>query len=141
MRREEVVKIIREEQEAEGGERRSKSNGIEGGGVTRKAKYPLNDRLKLPQLISRVLSLKCHLRERLVHAYKHKHTEELVALAGPGPLSRLSRLRNLLDLTWRYHRELWMGMYKVKYMSLFLPSLKSHFNLYIPRQSKSEYDD
>ncbi|PLW54142.1 hypothetical protein PCANC_06453 [Puccinia coronata f. sp. avenae] len=112
MRREEVVKIIREEQEAEGGERRSKSNGIEGGGVTRKAKYPLNDRLKLPQLISRVLSLKCHLRERLVHAYKHKHTEELVALAGPGPLSRLSRLRNLLDLTWRYHRELWMGMYK-----------------------------
>ncbi|KAI9613040.1 hypothetical protein H4Q26_010312 [Puccinia striiformis f. sp. tritici PST-130] len=72
----------------------------------------MNERLMLPNLIAKVLGLKCHLRDRLVHAYRHNDREELVALAGPSPLSRLSRLRVLCDQTWKYHRNLWMSMYK-----------------------------
>ncbi|KAA1079577.1 hypothetical protein PGT21_016472 [Puccinia graminis f. sp. tritici] len=74
--------------------------------------HPMNGRLMLPKLIAKVLGLKCHLRDRLVHAYRQNDREELVALAGPGPESRLSRLRALCDETWKYHRELWMMMYK-----------------------------
>ncbi|KNZ55090.1 hypothetical protein VP01_276g10 [Puccinia sorghi] len=74
--------------------------------------YPMNGRLKLPKLIGKMLALKCHLRERLVLAYANNQRDELLALAGPGPHSRLSRLRALCDETWKYHRDLWMSMYK-----------------------------
>ncbi|KAG0143252.1 hypothetical protein CROQUDRAFT_49089 [Cronartium quercuum f. sp. fusiforme G11] len=73
---------------------------------------PLNARLELPGLLANVLSLKCHLRDRLAQAYGEKDIEELIALAGRGPESRMSRLIKLVDLLWRYHRDLWMSMYK-----------------------------
>ncbi|KAH9451540.1 hypothetical protein Pst134EA_025490 [Puccinia striiformis f. sp. tritici] len=87
-------------------------DGKSGEGRLRTIDHPMNERLMLPNLIAKVLGLKCHLRDRLVHAYRHNDREELVALAGPSPLSRLSRLRVLCDQTWKYHRNLWMSMYK-----------------------------
>ncbi|EGG08336.1 family 20 glycoside hydrolase [Melampsora larici-populina 98AG31] len=77
-----------------------------------KIEYPLNQRLKLPKLIAEVLSLKCHLRDRLVQAYGRLDVEELMALAGYDSMSRLSRLIGLVKVMWIYHRELWMSMYK-----------------------------
>ncbi|WAR62233.1 hypothetical protein PtB15_14B328 [Puccinia triticina] len=95
-----------------GGGRLENAHNARGHEWTRTMEHPLNSRLMLPNLIAKVLGLKCHLRDRLVHAYRQNDREELVALAGPGPLSRLSRLRALCDQTWKYHRDLWMLMYK-----------------------------
>lgn len=78
----------------------------------RKKDLPLNQRLKLPKLIAEVLSLKCHLRDRLVQAYGRLDYEELMALGGYHEKSRLSRLIELVRVMWIYHRELWMSMYK-----------------------------
>ena len=75
--------------------------------------YPFNKRLHLPQLLSQVLSLKCHLRDWLSHAYKAHDLEQLELLDGPGPNSRLGQLRTAVDHLWRYHRSMWMQMYKV----------------------------
>ncbi|KAG0176755.1 hypothetical protein DFQ28_005757 [Apophysomyces sp. BC1034] len=68
----------------------------------------LNDRLELPARVALVLSLKCHLRQRLVEAYKNQQYERLYDLAQ----GRLSRLREEVDRLWRYHRDIWMKMYK-----------------------------
>ncbi|KAF7727377.1 hypothetical protein EC973_007620 [Apophysomyces ossiformis] len=68
----------------------------------------LNERLELPARIASVLSLKCHLRQRLVEAYRNQQYERLYDLAQ----GRLSRLREEVDRLWRYHRDLWMRMYK-----------------------------
>jgi len=65
---------------------------------------PLNVRLKLPYLLASVLSLKCHLRERLANAYKLGDREELEALGGAGERSRMSRLRGLVDELHALHR-------------------------------------
>ncbi|GAA5832404.1 hypothetical protein JCM11251_006443 [Rhodosporidiobolus azoricus] len=74
--------------------------------------FPANRRLRLPYLLASVLSLKCHLRERLVQAYKTGDGEEFEALAGRGEQSRMSRLRVLVKELHRTHRANWMGMYK-----------------------------
>lgn len=74
--------------------------------------FPLNKRLVLPGLLARILSLKCHLRERLAQAYATGDTEELVALAGPDPSSRLYRLRQLVSEMHDLHRENWFELYK-----------------------------
>lgn len=66
--------------------------------------FPANKRLQLPYLLARVLSLKCHLRERLVHAYKTGDRSELEALGGEGEGSRMSRLRALVKQLHRLHR-------------------------------------
>jgi len=76
------------------------------------SEYPMNARLELPRLIGKMLALKCHLRERLVQAYANNQRDLLLDLAGSHPDSRLSRLRALCDQTWKYHRDLWMSMYK-----------------------------
>ncbi|GJN90362.1 hypothetical protein Rhopal_003373-T1 [Rhodotorula paludigena] len=74
--------------------------------------FPLNKRLRLPFLLASVLSLKCHLRERLERAYKSGDREELEALGGAAPLSRMSRLRALVKELHELHRDNWMSMYK-----------------------------
>ncbi|KAH9821762.1 family 20 glycoside hydrolase [Melampsora americana] len=79
---------------------------------SRMEEFPLNSRLKLPKLIAEVLRLKCHLRDRLVNAYERLDYESLRALAGEGSESRMSRLIELVQTLWIYHRELWMSMYK-----------------------------
>lgn len=65
---------------------------------------PLNHRLRLPYLLASVLSLKCHLRQRLVAAYKTNDREELEALGGKGEHSRMSRLRALVKRLHAQHR-------------------------------------
>ena len=70
--------------------------------------HPMNERLELPARVASVLSLKCHLRQRLVEAYRNKDYERLYDLAQ----GRLTRLREEVDQLWRYHRSLWMKMYK-----------------------------
>lgn len=69
---------------------------------------PLNSRLEIAARLASVLSLKCHLRERLVDAYRAGQKEVLYELAG----GRLTTLRQELDDLWRYHRGMWMRMYK-----------------------------
>ncbi|KWU41419.1 glycoside hydrolase [Rhodotorula sp. JG-1b] len=73
---------------------------------------PMNHRLRLPYLLASVLSLKCHLRQRLVAAYKSDDREELEALGGAGPLSRMSRLRALVKKLHAQHRCNWFSTYK-----------------------------
>lgn len=68
------------------------------------ADVPNNERLRLPYLLASVLSLKCHLRQRLVAAYKTNDREELEALGGSGSLSRMSRLRALVKRLHAQHR-------------------------------------
>ncbi|ORZ02623.1 glycoside hydrolase superfamily [Syncephalastrum racemosum] len=75
---------------------------------TKKISNPLNERLELPARIARVLSLKCHLRQYLVDAYRSQDYERLYSLAE----TRLMPLRQEVDQLWRYHRNLWMKMYK-----------------------------
>ncbi|KAI9249764.1 glycoside hydrolase superfamily [Phascolomyces articulosus] len=71
-------------------------------------RHPMNERLELPARIASVLALKCHLRQRLVEAYRHRDYQRLYDLAQ----GRLTRLREEVELLWRYHRSLWMKMYK-----------------------------
>lgn len=68
------------------------------------ADFPANKRLILPCLLAKVLALKSHLRERLVRAYKTSDRSELIALAGEGKDSRLSRLRILVGELHDAHR-------------------------------------
>jgi hypothetical protein len=69
---------------------------------------PLNCRLELPARVARVLSLKCHLRERLQNAYRKGRHDEIQTLAE----GRLEQIRQEVDALWRYHRRMWMTMYK-----------------------------
>ncbi|KAI9305224.1 glycoside hydrolase superfamily [Cunninghamella echinulata] len=71
-------------------------------------RYPLNDRLELPARIAKVLSLKCHLRQKCVTAYKNKDYMTLYDIA----MNRLLPLRKEVDGLWEYHRQLWMQMYR-----------------------------
>ena len=66
--------------------------------------YPANKRLQLPYLLARILSLKCHLRDRLAHAYKTDDRPELEALGGKDASSRVSRLRALVKELHVLHR-------------------------------------
>ncbi|GAA5981363.1 hypothetical protein JCM11641_005295 [Rhodosporidiobolus odoratus] len=74
--------------------------------------HPANSRLRLPYLLASVLSLKCHLRERLVAAYTAGDRQELKALGGEGSQSRISRLRSLVKELHRLHRSNWFALYK-----------------------------
>lgn len=66
--------------------------------------YPANKRLQLPYLLASILSLKCHLRERLVNAYKSNDRAELEALGGKAENSRMNRLRSLVKRLHSLHR-------------------------------------
>ncbi|KAK0529924.1 hypothetical protein OC834_003490 [Tilletia horrida] len=74
--------------------------------------HPLNARLVLPYLLAQALSLKAGLRRELHEAYRAQNWEVLRALGGKGESSRLGRLRVAVERLWRYHREVWMSMYK-----------------------------
>lgn len=74
--------------------------------------HPFNARLRMPQLLAKVLSLKAALRLRLHLAYVDQDWPELAALAGRGPDSRMFQLRKALRQLHNYHRQLWMSMYK-----------------------------
>ncbi|GAA5839664.1 hypothetical protein JCM3766R1_000936 [Sporobolomyces carnicolor] len=74
--------------------------------------YPANKRLQLPFLLASVLSLKCHLRERLVNAYRSDDRAELEALGGKEANSRMNRLRSLVRQLHSLHRSNWFGLYK-----------------------------
>ncbi|GAA6062888.1 hypothetical protein JCM10212_002110 [Sporobolomyces blumeae] len=74
--------------------------------------YPANKRLQLPYLLASVLSLKCHLRERLVNAYKTDDRVELEALGGKTANSRMNRLRGLVKQLHNLHRSNWFDLYK-----------------------------
>ncbi|KAJ2448686.1 hypothetical protein EV183_005310 [Coemansia sp. RSA 2336] len=72
------------------------------------ARYPLNRLLRLPGLLSRVLSLKCHLRDRLAVPYKAGDRAALLQVAE-------TRLRPLIEAQrelWLYHRARWHRIYK-----------------------------
>jgi hypothetical protein len=70
----------------------------------KRSDFPFNRRLKLPLILSQILSLKTHLRDLLAYEYKLGQLDRLAALAGPAKESRLSRLRTLLDEMRDYHR-------------------------------------
>ncbi|CAO3600655.1 unnamed protein product [Absidia cylindrospora] len=70
--------------------------------------HPLNARLELPARVALVLSLKCHLRQRCVAAYRARDHGQLYDLA----TGRLTRLIDAVESLWQYHRRLWMDMYK-----------------------------
>ncbi|KAJ1988950.1 hypothetical protein EDC05_004992 [Coemansia umbellata] len=72
------------------------------------ARYPLNRLLRMPGLLARVLSLKCHLRERLVLPYRAGDRAALLQTAE-------TRLRPLIEAyreLWLYHRSRWHRIYK-----------------------------
>ncbi|GAA5905950.1 beta-N-acetylhexosaminidase [Sporobolomyces salmoneus] len=74
--------------------------------------YPANKRLQLPYLLASILSLKCHLRERLVNAYKADDRVELEALGGKAANTRMNRLRSLVKQLHSLHRSNWFDLYK-----------------------------
>lgn len=69
---------------------------------------PFNYRLELPARVARVLSLKCHLRERLQIAYRSGYHEDLLALVD----GRVEQLVQEVESLWKYHRRMRMNMYK-----------------------------
>ncbi|KAJ2554304.1 hypothetical protein EV175_002632 [Coemansia sp. RSA 1933] len=71
-------------------------------------RYPLNRLLRMPGLLARALSLKCHLREKLVRPYRAGDRAALLQAAE-------TRLRPLIEAhreLWLYHRSRWMRIYK-----------------------------
>ncbi|RKP35028.1 glycoside hydrolase superfamily [Dimargaris cristalligena] len=71
-------------------------------------RYPLNLRLQLPARLAQVLAHKCHLRERMVYAYRCGNLYQLYELVS----TRLEPLIRHTRMLWQYHRALWMYMYK-----------------------------
>ncbi|KAJ1730367.1 hypothetical protein LPJ72_004512 [Coemansia sp. Benny D160-2] len=71
-------------------------------------RYPLNRLLRMPGLLARALSLKCHLRDSLVRPYRAGDRSALLQAAE-------TRLRPLIEAhreLWLYHRSRWMRIYK-----------------------------
>ncbi|KAJ1649819.1 hypothetical protein IWQ61_009210 [Dispira simplex] len=77
-------------------------------GAGQRQQYPHNIRLQLPARLAQVLSLKCHLRERLVHAYRSGNLFQLYELT----VHRVDPLIRHTRMLWQYHRALWMYNYK-----------------------------
>uniref|UniRef100_V5GUL9 beta-N-acetylhexosaminidase n=2 Tax=Kalmanozyma brasiliensis (strain GHG001) TaxID=1365824 RepID=V5GUL9_KALBG len=69
--------------------------------------HPFNARLELARLVAHILSLKANLRQRLHQAYVGKNWPELQQLN-----RRTERCLEAARKLWRYHREMWMSMYK-----------------------------
>ncbi|CCF51528.1 hypothetical protein NDA11_005660 [Ustilago hordei] len=82
----------------------------EGGGMKTiriLADHPFNARLELARLLARTLSLKANLRQRLHQAYVSRNWPQLQQLN-----RRTGRCADAARKLWRYHREVWMSMYK-----------------------------
>ncbi|KAJ1964874.1 hypothetical protein IWQ62_002807 [Dispira parvispora] len=77
-------------------------------GAGQRQQYPHNIRLQLPARLAQVLSLKCHLRERLVNAYRCGNLFQLYELT----VHRVDPLIRHTRMLWQYHRALWMYNYK-----------------------------
>ncbi|TKY84636.1 hypothetical protein EX895_006538 [Sporisorium graminicola] len=69
--------------------------------------HPFNARLELARLVAQVLSLKANLRQRLHQAYVSRNWPQLQQLN-----RRTARCLDAATKLWRYHREMWMSMYK-----------------------------
>ncbi|GAC93656.1 N-acetylglucosaminidase [Pseudozyma hubeiensis SY62] len=69
--------------------------------------HPFNARLELARLVAQTLSLKANLRQRLHQAYVSRNWPQLQQLN-----RRTARCLDAATKTWRYHREMWMSMYK-----------------------------
>nr|CDI54330.1 conserved hypothetical protein [Melanopsichium pennsylvanicum 4] len=69
--------------------------------------HPFNARLELARLVAHTLSLKANLRQRLHQAYTSRNWPQLQQLN-----RRTGRCLNAARKLWRYHREVWMSMYK-----------------------------
>ncbi|ORX53993.1 glycoside hydrolase [Hesseltinella vesiculosa] len=76
--------------------------------MMKKKDAPENGRLELPARVARVLSLKCHLRDRCALAYKQDDLATLSDLVH----HRLTALQQETDALWQCHRRLWHDMYK-----------------------------
>ncbi|KAJ1814345.1 hypothetical protein LPJ75_002810 [Coemansia sp. RSA 2598] len=77
-------------------------------GSSAAVRYPLNRLLRLPGLLARVLSLKSHLRDKLVVPYRAGDRATLLQVAE-------TRLRPLIEAQrelWLYHRSRWHRIYK-----------------------------
>ncbi|KAJ2026427.1 hypothetical protein GGI06_000164 [Coemansia sp. S85] len=71
-------------------------------------RYPLNRLLRMPGLLARVLSLKCHLRDKLIAPYRAGDRAALLQVVE-------TRLRPLIEAQrelWLYHRSRWHRIYK-----------------------------
>ncbi|KAJ1925295.1 hypothetical protein LPJ71_000224 [Coemansia sp. S17] len=71
-------------------------------------RYPLNRLLRMPGLLARVLSLKCHLRDKLTVPYRAGDRAALLQVVE-------TRLRPLIEAQrelWLYHRSRWHRIYK-----------------------------
>ena len=71
------------------------------------ADHPFNARLELARLLAQTLSLKANLRQRLHQAYVSRNWPQLQQLN-----RRTARCLDAARKLWRYHREMWMSMYK-----------------------------
>lgn len=69
--------------------------------------HPFNARLELARLVAHTLSLKANLRQRLHQAYASGNWPQLEQLN-----RRTARCLDAARKLWKYHRELWMSMYK-----------------------------
>ncbi|CDR87365.1 uncharacterized protein SPSC_00491 [Sporisorium scitamineum] len=69
--------------------------------------HPFNARLELARLVAQTLSLKANLRQRLHQAYVSRNWPQLQQLN-----RRTARCLDAATKLWRYHREMWMSMYK-----------------------------
>lgn len=69
--------------------------------------HPFNARLELARLLAQALSLKANLRQRLHQAYTSRNWPQLQQLN-----RRIGRCVEAVRKLWRYHREVWMSMYK-----------------------------
>lgn len=74
--------------------------------------HPLNARLRLPQLLAKVLSLKAGLRLRLHEAYLAQDWSELETLGGASEESRVSKLRKAVEQLHAYHCAQWHSTFK-----------------------------
>ncbi|KAJ2560189.1 hypothetical protein GGH95_004875, partial [Coemansia sp. RSA 1836] len=77
-------------------------------GRSNAVRYPLNRLLRMPGLLARVLSLKCHLRDKLTAPYRAGDRAALLQVVE-------TRLRPLIEAQrelWLYHRSRWHRIYK-----------------------------
>lgn len=105
------------------GDSKGKSNGLfsaaasifssvttanKGGKVVRiLSDHPMNARLELARLLAHTLSLKANLRQRLHQAYASRNWSQLQQLH-----RRTGKCLEATRKLWRYHRQVWMSMYK-----------------------------
>lgn len=71
-------------------------------------KTSFSRRLLFPSYLAKVLSLKCELRKDLAKAYRTDDKKQMRILVE----NDLSFLRKAVDKLWKYHRNMWLEIYK-----------------------------